>query len=234
MSRPATFPGLGPPYSKGLAVRIDSELREEEQVLWAGRPGAPRRKNWIALALLCVAGLPFVLIAIGWLTGRTLQRQQSGEAAFGMMIIVVTVLFPCGLVALGALLWILFPRARDVAYVVTGQRALIFTRQWWKITVTSFAPENLRKLQVRDLGKDGFSIVFKEKSEFAAPSAGSTLLNEMTLDLPSHSTPASEIKLIGFLNLREYEAPLAALESLRAHTGLIFPVKLPVREDRGE
>ena len=147
---------------------IAADVRRElagEGLLWAGRPDPwdYARGTWSTAAF----GIPFLAFAVFW----THQVARLPAKASGGGPGAIATFFPLwGLMFVGfGLAMLLTPfftawRARQVYYVVTTRRAIIFARPW-RLRIRSFNPAGLAAFERISHGGARVSIVFQREIE---------------------------------------------------------------------
>lgn len=143
----STFPQL-------LHRKILSELQPRERITWMGQPIAKRS---------ALMALPVVICGIIWtwpLGGMAWTAFNSGypRSLFGLLVLPF---IGFGLVMLSMPYWA-HRIAKNSAYVLTDQRAIIFRSDWRdRLTVLSFTPEKLGDLHVKRYADGSGNLLFE-------------------------------------------------------------------------
>ncbi|MGJ3239593.1 MAG: hypothetical protein ACFE0Q_12865 [Anaerolineae bacterium] len=131
-----------------ILERIESELIEQEDLLWAGQPNPMRfltkRPDRTHPILSVLIGLELVLLA--------------GVALVGNTPLLIGVLIGLVLTAVLGGLWQQFDNADNTFYAITNKRALVIEGQ----RVVSFGHEDLQSIERRMHGNARGDIIFRE------------------------------------------------------------------------
>ena len=175
-----------------IAEAVSRELRGE-RVLWAASPDpwGYASKHWKT----ALFGIPFTAFAIFWTSqvSHVPTKTDGGFAIFGTLwgLMFVT----AGISMLVSPLWFAWV-ARNVYYVVTERRALIFERAI-KLKIQSFTAASVASYERVSSGGLGGSIIFQRIEE--------------------KSGRGRRVTEIGFVGLREYAGAARALDALVSH-----------------
>jgi len=149
-----------------LDDRVRSELRENEQMVWAGQP---RPGRFLRASLpMALFGLPFTAFAVVAIYTAynkfTAGDDPGGPRGFGAIILPLFSV-PFLLVGLGMLTspyW-MYRRALKTCYCLTNGRAIVWTVGWFgSLEVRSYQAEQLGKMTRRDYADGSGDLVFEE------------------------------------------------------------------------
>lgn len=175
-----------------LAEAVSREL-VGERVLWAGSPDRWRyaSKHWATAAF----GVPFVAFAIFWTYQAAHVPAKAEATRFSVFFPLWGLMFVgFGLSMLLSPLWAAWV-ARNVYYVVTDRRAIIFEKQL-RLKVSSFARESVAGFERVSNGGASGNIIFQR--------------------LTTGSGRGARTKEIGFIGLPDFTGAEKALNELRA------------------
>lgn len=145
-----------------LQSLIQSELNEEEKIIWVGTP-VPRRFCTRSIGSV-LFGIPWTAFALFWIasaSGFKIPDFQKGFDFFPLFGI------PFVLIGFGMLsspLWML-RKARNTAYVITSNRAIIFSGGI-KTDIRSFDPKHLEKLHRKQWRDGSGDLIFDKEFRF--------------------------------------------------------------------
>jgi hypothetical protein len=143
--------GLPRDLPDALRQAAQRELAPGEQVAWAAQP-VPALFARGSLPVVWFA-IPWTAFSIFWMTGAA--QGSIYFALFGL---------PFVLIGLGMLSLPAWKRycARHSLYVITDRRALCFVRALRELSVRSFPPEQLGKIDRKETGNGAGMLVFTQ------------------------------------------------------------------------
>jgi hypothetical protein len=150
-----------------LDVRVRSELREGEVLLWVGQPRPGRfARSAIPLVLF---GIPWTAFSVFWIAGASgllFGGFQGGRPGFGGFFACFPLFgVPFVLVGLGMLTSPYWLRrlAKRTCYALTDRRAILWQAGWFgSIEVRSYGPELLTKIGRTEHRDGSGDLVFEE------------------------------------------------------------------------
>jgi hypothetical protein len=156
------------PFEDTLPVDLDqrlrSELRPGERIVWVGRPLAKLARR--GSILLVVFGVPFTGFALfwmfmaGWIASQT--SGDGGSGPFGLFWICGLPFLAVGLGMLTSPFWAARAAGRT-AYAVTSERAVVLkVGVWGTMSVVSFAPDRLTRIERRERPDGSGDLIFEE------------------------------------------------------------------------
>ena len=159
MIRPAT-PADVP---ANIADRVQSELQPGEILVWAGQPDPDLavRGAWI----LSIFGLVFLIPPLFFLSLTTF-----GVFALGNLGLIGLCFLPGGLVfAVVGLFLVLTPMrirraARKGIYAITSQRAIVWRKTMFSMTIQSFGPDQLGRMYRKERPNGAGDLVFYDSA----------------------------------------------------------------------
>ncbi len=163
-----------------------------ERVLWAASPDrwAYASKYWKT----ALFGIPFAAFAIFW-TSQATHIPPKADSTIGVFFPLWGLMFVTfGLSMLLSPLWAAWS-ARNVYYVVTERRAIIFEKKF-KLNIQSFSKSSVSGYERISNGGAGGNIIFQRISE--------------------RSGRGTNVTEIGFIGLRDYASAEQALNKLVA------------------
>jgi len=155
------------PLPDELQIRVNSEMRGGEKLVWSGQP-IPGRFMRAAIPMM-LFGIPFTGFALFWiaaalgkLSGGLNQGHGDGlrfasfVPLFGIPFLVV------GLGLLTSPIW-MRRRARRTCYALTDQRTIVWTPGLFgRMEVRSYQAPELNRMSRRDNGDDSGDLIFEE------------------------------------------------------------------------
>lgn len=152
-----------------VRARVESELLDDEEIVWIGQPRAGRAAR--SAAPLVVVGIVFLAVAVLWIVmismiGKGASNAGAGSAGpFGLIVRVFAFLgIPFGLLGAGMMLSPLLAAtsARRTVYAITSRRAILFEAGLRSTTVRSYHPGELDKVHRVEGSAGAGDLIFEE------------------------------------------------------------------------
>ena len=142
-----------------LQSLIQAELNEKERISWVGTPD-PKRFGMRAWPMV-LFGIPWTAFALFWIAGACGFKIPDFNKGFDFFPLFGIPFVLIGLGLLTSPVWMM-KKARNTAYVLTTDRAIIFEKKL-ATAIRSFEPEQLRNLRRTQWDDGAGDLIFERQ-----------------------------------------------------------------------